>query len=108
VREMFRISAPVLESAWERLCRVHGHGPDHEALSPIAALRALDCSMLIVHDQDDRVVPISQSEQLHGAVRSAEIVRTCGFGHHSILNSEVAHWCVQFLRRSRALSSAAA
>jgi pimeloyl-ACP methyl ester carboxylesterase len=108
VREMFRISAPVLESAWERLCRLHGHRPDHESLSPIAALRALDCAMLLVHDQDDTVVPISQSEQLHGAVHSAEIVRTCGFGHHSILNSEVAHWCVQFLRRTRALASAAA
>ncbi len=99
MRGMFRVSVPVLKRTWERFCGVYGHRSDHEELSPLASLRALDCSTFILHDQDDAIVPISHSEELLAAARSGSIVPTRGLGHHSILNSEVGRWCAEFISR---------
>lgn len=99
MRGMFRVSVPVLKRTWERLCGVYGTRSDDENMSPLAALRELDCATLILHDEDDAIVPISHSEELLAAARSGEIVRTRGLGHHSILNSEIARRCADFISR---------
>jgi len=99
MRGMFRVGMPVLKRTWERFCGVYGHRSDHEELSPLAALRALDCETFILHDEDDAIVPISHSEELLAAAKSGELVRTRGLGHHSILNSEVGRWCAEFVSR---------
>ncbi len=105
MRWMFRSSVAVLERTWERLCGHYGHRSDHEHLSPISALRMLDCPTFILHDQDDTIVPIAHSEQLAAAARDGHFVRTRGLGHHSILNREVAQWCAEFVLRQRAHSA---
>lgn len=61
----------------------------HEALwreaSPIHHVSASDATFLIFHGEADEVVPISQSERLHEALRkvgvSSEFIRLPGEGH---------------------------
>ena len=52
------------------------HGPTHvadpaeyERLSPIHAVRDINCPMLLVHSEDDLRCPISQAEELFVALR---------------------------------------
>jgi pimeloyl-ACP methyl ester carboxylesterase len=102
MKALFAVSKPVLERAFQRLFGQDSHRADHDRLSPVAALRALDCPTFILHDHDDEVVPIAHAEQLFAAAKAGALVRTRGLGHHSILNDEVARWCVEFLSRPAA------
>jgi pimeloyl-ACP methyl ester carboxylesterase len=99
---MFHASAPVLERTWDKLCGHYGTRADADELSPLVALRALDCPTFIVHDHDDTIVPIVHSEQLMAAAKNGLLVRTRGWGHHSILNAQVAQWCTKFMLDQRA------
>ena len=103
MKALFAVSKPVLERAFHRLFGHYSdprsHRVDRERLSPLEALRLLDCPTFIVHDHDDEVVPVSHAEQLFAAAKAGALVRTRGLGHHSILNDEVARWCVEFLSK---------
>lgn len=101
MRWMFRASAPVLQRTWDKLCGHYGTRADDDEMSPIAALRALECPTFLVHDHEDTIVPIAHSEQLMAAAKDGHFVRTRGWGHHSILNGEVAKWCVEFMTTPR-------
>jgi pimeloyl-ACP methyl ester carboxylesterase len=99
MKSLFAVSRPVLERAFDRWFGAHDQRVDGEQLSPVAALRALDCPTFILHDHDDEVVPVSHAEQLFAAAKAGVLMRTRGLGHHSILNLDVARWCVEFLSR---------
>ncbi len=97
LQALFAVSRPVLERAINRWFGQHEHPADSDRLSPLDALRLLECPTLILHDHDDEVVPVSHAEQLFAAARAGAILRTRGLGHHSILNDEVARWCAEFV-----------
>lgn len=99
MKALFAVSKPVLERAFHRLFGHYSHHVDRDRLSPLTALRMLECPTFILHDHDDEVVPVSHAEQLFAAAQSGALVRTRGLGHHSILNDEVARWCVEFLSK---------
>ena len=99
MKSVFAVSRPVLERAFHRWFGQYNHHVDRDRLSPLNALRQLECPTFILHDHDDEVVPVSHAEQLFAAAKSGALLRTRGLGHHSILNDEVARWCVEFLSR---------
>ncbi|MGH8480642.1 MAG: alpha/beta hydrolase [Gammaproteobacteria bacterium] len=101
MKALFAVSRPVLERAFQRLFGEYSHRVDRDRFSPVAALRLLECPTFVLHDHDDEVVPVSHAEQLFAAAKSGALVRTRGLGHHSILNGEVARWCVEFLSKPR-------
>lgn len=99
MRALFAVGKPVIERAFLRLFGEHGDRIDRDRLSPVVALRALDCPTFIVHDHDDEVVPVEHAEQLFAAAKAGALVRTRGLGHHSLLNDEVARWCAEFITK---------
>lgn len=55
-------------------------------------------SGLIVHDGDDRVVPVAQSRALHGAWKRSTLIETRGLGHRRILtNAHIIGCAVRFM-----------
>jgi pimeloyl-ACP methyl ester carboxylesterase len=56
-----------------------------ERFSPEVLVRQLNVPGLIVHDQDDRDVPIQEGEAVAQAWPEAQFVRTTGLGHRRIL-----------------------
>lgn len=58
-----------------------------------------DIPVLIIHDEDDEDVLISESEQLHRVWPNSEMIRTQGLGHRRILyNAQVIENTVNFLK----------
>jgi pimeloyl-ACP methyl ester carboxylesterase len=67
--------------------------------SPENHVRRLAMPALVVHDADDRSVPIAEAETLVRAWRGAELVRTRQLGHRRILaDAGVIRSTVQFIR----------
>lgn len=67
--------------------------------SPENHAKRLALPALIIHDADDRSVPIAEAETLARAWRGAELVRTRSLGHRRILaDAEVIRRAVQFVR----------
>ena len=53
---------------------------------------------LIVHDEDDEVVPAEHAEWLHEAWRGSRLLRTSGLGHKGVLRDPaVVDEVVQFV-----------
>ncbi|BAU49485.1 alpha/beta hydrolase [Sulfurifustis variabilis] len=66
--------------------------PEHHAMR-------LALPALIIHDVDDRSVPVAEAEALARAWRGAELVRTRRLGHRRILaDADVIRRAVQFIR----------
>lgn len=57
------------------------------AIRPLELAPALDTELLIVHDRDDREVPIVHGEALAKAWPGAQLVTTSGLGHNRLLSS---------------------
>lgn len=55
------------------------------ALCPEVLARQLDVPGLVIHDQDDRDVPIEEGAAVARAWPGAQFVRTTGLGHRRIL-----------------------
>lgn len=67
--------------------------------SPENHVTHLEMPALIIHDADDRSVPIAEAESLARAWRGAELVRTQRLGHRRILaDADVIRRAVQFVR----------
>lgn len=63
-----------------------------------ALAMGLKHSGLIVHDGDDRVVPVAQSRALHGAWRRSTLIETRGLGHRRILSdAHIIECAVRFM-----------
>jgi pimeloyl-ACP methyl ester carboxylesterase len=60
-------------------------------LSQVDALRnarAITAPTLIVHDRDDRVVPVEHGRKLAAALSGAQLLQTSGLGHRRILSDD--------------------
>jgi dipeptidyl aminopeptidase/acylaminoacyl peptidase len=68
--------------------------------SPITYITSDDPPFLIVHGTDDPLVPVNQSELLHGALKSAGVeslfVKVTGAGHGGFRSPEVSKRIHQF------------
>ncbi|MCW5910074.1 MAG: alpha/beta hydrolase [Cyclobacteriaceae bacterium] len=63
----------------------------------IEHIKGLD--LMLVHDEDDRDVPVFQAEKLIEKYPSARLLRTSGLGHNRILKDElVIRACIDFIR----------
>jgi len=68
-------------------------------LDAVNTPRAIQVAMLIIHDQSDIEVPLSESERLLSRFKDAELYITQGLGHRRILKSkEVIEKVCEFLR----------
>ena len=56
-----------------------------QRFSPEVLARQLDVPGLVIHDQDDRDVPIQEGIAVAQAWPGAQFVRTTGLGHRRIL-----------------------
>ncbi len=58
----------------------------------------LGARVLIIHDEMDDVVPISEAERIAGALPEASLIRTSGFGHYRLVkDARVWQWITDFL-----------
>ena len=74
-------------------------GRPADSISVLAAAPSVRIPMLVVHDEDDNVAPISQGIALASAVDGARLVRTHGFGHSGALrDAGIIGLVVDFLR----------
>jgi pimeloyl-ACP methyl ester carboxylesterase len=70
--------------------------------------RAIKAPTLIVHDHDDRVIPIEHSRKLAAVLPGARLLQTSGLGHRRILNDEtIVQSVVAFAQDALFLASAA-
>ena len=80
-----------------------------EALHVPTMARRMDVPLLIVHDRDDDVVPLSDGEAIAQAWPGAQLVRTNGLGHKLIVRSpDVVTQAVEFITRATPTGPAAA
>ena len=62
--------------------------------------RAITTPALVVHDADDRVIPIEHGRKLAAALRGAELLQTNGLGHRRILSDDaIVQSVVAFAKR---------
>jgi pimeloyl-ACP methyl ester carboxylesterase len=83
------ISAARMREIASRFVRQMGANPEQVDLSR-AANNSLG-PLLIVHDRQDRRIPISESEKVVAALAEATLARTEGLGHTRILASPDVH-----------------
>jgi pimeloyl-ACP methyl ester carboxylesterase len=93
-----------LDERAEQLLReriVRRFGISFEELYAPALARRLDAPALVIHDADDREVPISRGRTLAAAWPGAELVETRGLGHVRILRDPaVVRRVVDFVDRA--------
>jgi pimeloyl-ACP methyl ester carboxylesterase len=69
-----------------------------EEFSALSIADAEKVPVLLIHDEDDQEIPVSESESLSLAFENSEIFRTAGWGHSRLLkNPEVAKRIMNFL-----------
>jgi pimeloyl-ACP methyl ester carboxylesterase len=80
-----------------------------EALHVPTMARRMDTPLLIVHDRDDDVVPLSDGEAIAMAWPGARLVRTDGLGHKLIVRTPtVVTQAVEFIGRATPAAAAEA
>jgi|GEM_PF-1475153 len=82
VEHQFRILPPSLRSFSTQIARCFGWleiGADINSLKPAASLEFLDLPVLIIHGEDDHIVPVDHAHQLHAVCRrgTLHIERHC-------------------------------
>jgi len=66
-------------------------GTPVKALDTSTLLMKSPIHTLLIHDNKDKEIPVSESERLHQSLDNSELVITSGFGHRKILKSEIVH-----------------
>lgn len=67
-------------------------------LDAAKANQSVKTPTLIIHDQEDSIIPISESERLLQTFNNAQFVKTTGLGHRKILKAEyVNRQIIEFL-----------
>lgn len=123
-RVVFIAPPAELESFWARFRRGIGVTPNiwremrqksenwlklsFEDIIPLRVAVSLTAPLLIVHDQDDREIPIDEARSLRAVWPGAELHETKKLGHVRILRDpDVIQRIVHFLSRSDSKSAAA-
>jgi pimeloyl-ACP methyl ester carboxylesterase len=76
------------------------------AVDALRNARSITATTLIVHDQDDRVVPIEHSRKLAATLKEAHLLQTSGLGHRRILkNDTIVQSIVAFAQGALVLPS---
>ena len=84
---------------YQILKKTHGlQNFDDISVHHLAEKIKLPC--LIVHDENDRQVPVSEAHKIINAWQGAELYLTKGFGHSRILyNQDAINQCIAFLNK---------
>lgn len=73
-------------------------GTKLESYSASMSIKDIDIPVLIVHDKDDKEVPVACSIALHDSAQNSQLKLTTGLGHHRILRDpETVQNLVHFL-----------
>lgn len=59
-----------------------------DKLSVLNNVKKLRCDLLVIHDEDDNVVPLEDSRQIASLFDSAQIYQTKSLGHRRVLRDE--------------------
>lgn len=104
--QALELNASTESALRERLQQHYGRPISH--CSARNALTGCELPCLIVHDEDDRVMPIWQSEQTLASLKRARLMRTRGLGHRRLLcDRRVIHAISAFLTEQAAFDSPA-
>ena len=69
-----------------------------ETWNMITAAQKVECPTLIIHDVDDRIIPIDHGYTLVNRFQNGRLIRTQGLGHKRILKDpEVVQQITEFL-----------
>lgn len=71
-------------------------GADPSAFSTAKFIKGIDIKGLIIHDEDDKVIPYSDAIQIKNSFKNSTLITTKGMGH-SLNNGEVASYILEFL-----------
>ena len=71
-------------------------GAEPSAFSTAKFIKGIDLKGLIIHDEDDKVIPYSDAVQIKNSFKNSALITTKGMGH-SLNNGEVASYILDFL-----------
>ena len=79
---MDRMRAPqrLREALAREIVRKLGHSLDESDIANLGEM--LTAQLLIIHDEEDRVVPLWEAELITGRLPGVRLVKTRGFGHY--------------------------
>lgn len=99
-RRALGLSVPVADAARRILeARV---GTSFSSLDVVAVGPRVDVPVLVLHDEDDEEIAVTDGDDLLCCVRNARLVRTRGLGHRRILRDpDVARRAVAFLAEEK-------
>jgi pimeloyl-ACP methyl ester carboxylesterase len=80
---ILEVSDAVAGRVRERFRQRFGHSP--EGLSSLQMAPRIQCPILLVHDRDDDVVPLSQAQEVLAALPDGALHITQGLGHSGML-----------------------
>ncbi len=87
------------EGTQQMIDELRGLGVDVAAIDTPAAVKALDVAALLVHSDDDRVVPQAMGQEVARAWPGARFMPVSGLGHRRILSAPaVVEAAVAFLQ----------
>lgn len=80
-----QLPAPIKDKVYQRLLLQNGVPVSHWDISVLG--RGFDLPILVVHDEDDRVVPICEAKKLAQELQNVSLQQTSGLGHSRILSA---------------------
>ena len=74
---------------------------DIETMSTVQFLQCYSGESLVIHDEDDHIVPYNEAEKVMRGIQ-AQLFTTCGKGHFRILSADsVIDTVIEFLKKTR-------
>ena len=82
----------------EKFADTYGIKWDWESIAPVNTIKSYQGELLLIHDNNDNEVPLTEVEELHQAKAGAENMLTSGLGHRRILrNQDVVNRVLAFI-----------
>lgn len=80
-----KLPSAVIDKIFDRLHVQNGVPVSHWDISVLGA--AMDVPVLVVHDEQDQVVPLAEAQRLMRSLKNVRLVQTSGLGHSRILSA---------------------
>jgi pimeloyl-ACP methyl ester carboxylesterase len=80
-----RLPAAVVRKIYDHLRVQNGVPVSHWDIGVLGA--AIDASVLVIHDEQDSVVPLTEAQKLMRSLKNVRLEQTCGLGHSRILSA---------------------